>query len=61
MSMEQIFVYSGVSNAGQGRMWQNRFRRKYIPAINYVLWDEIGEVYWNEYAETDIWKRVKEG
>jgi len=25
--MKNYFVYSGVSNAGQRRLWQNRFRR----------------------------------
>ena len=27
IDMQQYFVYSGVANAGQGRTWQQRFRR----------------------------------
>lgn len=27
--MEQMFVYCGVANMGQPRLWQQRFRRKY--------------------------------
>ena len=26
-NMEQVFVYSGVANSGQNRMWQQRYRR----------------------------------
>lgn len=34
--MEQYFVYSGVANSGQNRMWQNRFRRTSIQELSYV-------------------------
>lgn len=34
--MEQYFVYSGVANSGQNRMWQNRFRRTSIQELGYV-------------------------
>jgi hypothetical protein len=29
INMEQMFVYCGVANMGQPRLWQQRFRRKY--------------------------------
>lgn len=34
--MEQYFVYNGVANSGQNRMWQNRFRRTNIQELGYV-------------------------
>ena len=46
--MEQYFVYSGVANSGQSRMWQNRFRRttyteqsgtQFITSDNLVFYD----------------------
>ena len=35
-SMENHFVYSGVANSGQTRMWQQRFRRKYLTERGYT-------------------------
>ena len=29
-NMEQGFIYSGVAGSGQSRLWQQRFRRKYL-------------------------------
>lgn len=31
VGMSDYFIYAGVSNAGQERLWQNRFRRQYTP------------------------------
>ena len=36
ISSQNYFVYSGVSNSGQGRMWQNRFRKKYNHVLNIL-------------------------
>lgn len=36
IAMEQAFVYSGVANSGQNRVWQQRFRRKYLTERGYT-------------------------
>lgn len=61
MSMEQYFVYSGVANCGQSRIWQNRFRRKYIPEIRHTLWNELDQTYWDDFGETEVWEDIEEG
>lgn len=35
-NMEQVFIYSGVAKSGQSRMWQQRFRRKYLTERGYT-------------------------
>ncbi len=39
--MENFFVYSGVANSGQSRMWQQRFRRKYLTETGYTIFKDI--------------------
>ena len=56
-NMEQYFVYSGVSNSGQNRIWQNRFRREYIKPIVSPKWIELEKKYWNEFG-TDLWSEI---
>lgn len=36
-NMEQVFVYSGVANSGQNRVWQQRFRRKYLTERGHTV------------------------
>ena len=36
INMEQVFVYCGVPRMGQNRIWQQRFRRKYVVELGYV-------------------------
>ena len=38
--MENNFIYAGVGNVGSNRVWQQRFRRKYIYLILYT-WEEL--------------------
>lgn len=43
-NMEQVFIYSGVACSGQNRVWQQRFRRKYLTVRGYTLFmDSTGE------------------
>ena len=43
-NMEQVFIYSGVAHSGQNRVWQQRFRRKYLIERGYTLFmDSNGE------------------
>lgn len=48
ISMENWFVYSGVANSGQNRVWQNRFRHFYTypdySTGDYVLTEELQEL-----------------
>ena len=44
-AMEQIFVYCGVANMGQSRVWQQRFRRKYLSSDYVQFIDVNGEVF----------------
>ena len=48
ISMENWFVYSGVANSGQNRVWQNRFRHFFTypdySTGDYVLTEELQEL-----------------
>ena len=43
--MENNFVYVGVANSGQARVWQQRFRRKYIEISYSDFVDANGELF----------------
>lgn len=45
--MEDYFIYSGVANLGQNRLWQQRFRRVY----------ELSKT-WEEAPEYEIWQDI---
>lgn len=52
--MEDWYVYSGVANAGQNRLWQNRFRHYYIEPVTPLyeaLTTETGEKITTESGE----------
>lgn len=55
--MENNFIYSGVANCGQNRLWQQRFRRKYT-YYNIKQWNELLQIYWNDFAIEDTWEGV---
>ena len=50
--MENWYVYAGVSNAGQNRLWQHRFREFYS-GVTYpeALTTEAGEILTTENGE----------
>lgn len=50
MYMENFFVYSGVANSGQSRMWQQRFRRKYLTVRGYTMFVDADG---NEFVTAD--------
>lgn len=54
--MENNFIYSGVGNVGNNRVWQQRFRRK-NSYFKLKLWNELTETYWNE-LENKTWEGV---
>ncbi len=60
MSMENNFVYCGVANSGQNRIWQQRFRRKYSYIVP-ISWLEFPYTYWNELSENATWEEVSCG
>ena len=49
--MENYFVYSGVANSGQPRIWQNRFRHYYKIPKNQILITESGDILITEDGE----------
>lgn len=52
ISMENWFVYSGVSNSGQRRLWQNRFRHYFTyPIYDSYLTTETGDIITTESGE----------
>lgn len=53
-NMRNWFVYSGVSNSGQSRVWQNRFRR-YADMFN-TTWNDLTETYWSDFEENETWE-----
>lgn len=55
--MENNFIYAGVGNVGSNRIWQQRFRRKYIQVI-FVLWEDLKQIYWNEIDENSTWEEI---
>lgn len=55
--MENNFIYSGIASCGQKRIWQQRFRRKYS-YFRSKTWEELTQIYWNAFTETDTWEGV---
>lgn len=55
--MENNFIYSGVANCGQNRLWQQRFRRKYS-YFNVKKWADLMQLYWSDFNVDDTWKGV---
>jgi len=53
-NMRNYFVYSGVANSGQSRVWQNRFRR-YADMFN-TTWNDLTETYWSDFEENETWE-----
>ena len=61
ISMENWFVYSGVANSGQNRVWQNRFRH-FFSYPNYGgdistwtdfaddTWADLGDMTWGDFV-----------
>ena len=47
MWMKNNYIYSGVANCGQPRVWQQRFRRMYTYFVPQT-WAELNYEYWNE-------------
>ena len=56
--MKQVFIYSGVGNCGQNRVWQQRFRRVEKPQVLVVTWDSLEQTTWNEFEETLAWNAI---
>jgi hypothetical protein len=63
ISMEQVFIRSGVANCGQNRVWQQRFRREYYHPVTYISWNDLEKEYWSDFSEEETWAeyRLKEG
>lgn len=44
--MENNFIYSGVAVSGQNRVWQQRFRRKYVVVSGYAQFIDVnGQIF----------------
>lgn len=58
-NMEQYFIHCGVANCGQNRMWQQRFRRKYVYSSG-SSWETLMMKYetWNDIEENKTWEEV---
>lgn len=58
--MEDWYVYSGVANSGQNRLWQHRFREFFTRAlVDATLTTETEEVLTtesNDELEVTIWE-----
>lgn len=56
--MQDWYVYSGVSNSGQPRLWQHRFREFFVPPSILVIWTELTQTYWTEFSNTQTWEEI---
>lgn len=58
-NMEQVFIYSGVARCGQNRIWQQRFRRKYVYSSG-SSWESLAMKYeaWIDIEENKTWEEV---
>lgn len=57
--MENWYVFSGVANSGQNRLWQNRFRKLYISILTEPITTESDIVLFtenNEELEAEEWE-----
>lgn len=58
--MENWYVYCGVSNCGQNRVWQHRFRQFFNPPrqesfstwfdLLDVTWADLGDMMWTDFV-----------
>ena len=58
--MSNWYVYGGVANGGQNRLWQHRFRDYYKPVYN-TTWNSIVQNYyevWDDFNSNDTWISV---
>ena len=57
--MENNFVYCGVARCGQSRLWQQRFRRKYMYSVG-INWEMLMMQYscWSDIEENKTWEEV---
>ena len=57
--MENNFIYCGVANCGQSRLWQQRFRRKYTYSVG-INWETLKKQYetWSDIEENKTWEEV---
>lgn len=53
LGMEGWYVYGGVANGGQSRVWQHRFRNFY-----YLSWTSLTEEYWNDFSPILTWEVI---
>ena len=55
ISLENNYIYSGVANAGQNRIWQHRFRKQHA---YFNTWNDLVEIYWSDFEENETWNGV---
>lgn len=55
LDMGNMYVCSGVANAGQSRIWQHRWRKQ-VDTLR--TWEELTEIYWNDFEENTIWRDI---
>lgn len=59
--MTNWYVYCGVANGGQPRLWQHRFRDYHNLLDLDVNWNYLSDYYrdvWNEFNNSDTWESV---
>lgn len=50
IGMQDWYVYGGVANGGQNRLWQHRYRDFYYLLVG-TTWNELGGAIWNDFNE----------
>lgn len=53
LGMRGWYVYGGVANGGQSRVWQHRFRTHF-----YRIWTDLTEVYWSDFGASTTWEVI---
>lgn len=56
--MEQYFVKCGVCKCGQNRVWQQRFRRKYVYVPPLKTWDDLTQTAWDDFNSDEKWSDI---
>ena len=57
-SMQNYYVFCGVGNCGQSRLWQQRFRRVEKPKVLVIYWETLEQKVWNDFGEDDTWDLI---
>ena len=56
--MRNWYVYGGVANGGQPRLWQHRFREFYGGVTYEQIWRDLTQTVWTDFDANMTWEDI---